>query len=279
MYAGNEYTITAELTHSNGGFDKTVGVVASNDIGDMDEMKGATMIAYNALGVANPSSSRISTGPVDGFKKVWNKEVASGDEVNVISVVRRESVENSVAIDEASAAQNTPVTGISITTQPQDIASVSGSGSMAAAVSPATATEQGVKYVSSNTAIATISSTGAIQAVAKGKVKFYAISKDGGFSAESNEIQVGDADVAVSGISFTTEPGSTLAVGATTPSVAEVSPSGATDSAVKYESTDTAVATVGTDGVVTGVAAGTCKIVASSHDGGFIAISTEVTVS
>jgi aryl-phospho-beta-D-glucosidase BglC (GH1 family) len=70
----------------------------------------------------------------------------------------------------------------------------------------------------------------------------------------------------------------TVGVGATTTLSATVSPADAGDTSVNWHSSDTGVATVSADGVVTGVAAGNATITATTTEGGFTAGST-VTVS
>jgi uncharacterized protein YjdB len=67
-------------------------------------------------------------------------------------------------------------------------------------------------------------------------------------------------------------------VGATTTLTATVSPDDATDKAVSYASSKTAVASVSASGVVTGVSAGSATITVTTHDGSKTA-STAVTVT
>lgn len=64
-----------------------------------------------------------------------------------------------------------------------------------------------------------------------------------------------------------------IAVGATETLVATVAPANATNKTVTWKSSNTSVATVA-DGVVTGVAAGTATITATTEDGGFTATCT-----
>lgn len=67
-------------------------------------------------------------------------------------------------------------------------------------------------------------------------------------------------------------------MGATTTLTATVSPDDATDKAVSYASSKTAVASVSASGVVTGVSAGSATITVTTHDGSKTA-STAVTVT
>ena len=62
-------------------------------------------------------------------------------------------------------------------------------------------------------------------------------------------------------------------------SVSSVTPSDATDQTVTWRSSNTAVATVDENGVVTAVAAGTAIITATAHDGSAVSASCTVTVT
>jgi hypothetical protein len=85
------------------------------------------------------------------------------------------------------------------------------------------------------------------------------------------------AAVAVTGVSVSPTAVS-VAAGATTPLTATVSPANATNKNVSWSSGNTAVATVSTTGVVTGVAAGSAVITVTTQDGNRTATST-VTVT
>ena len=76
--------------------------------------------------------------------------------------------------------------------------------------------------------------------------------------------------VAVTGVSVTPTT-ATVAAGSTESLTATVAPANATDKAVTWSSSDTAVATVSDEGVVTGVAAGSANITVTTHDGSFTA--------
>jgi uncharacterized repeat protein (TIGR02543 family) len=79
--------------------------------------------------------------------------------------------------------------------------------------------------------------------------------------------------VAVTGVSVA-PTAATIDAGATVRITATVTPANATNKAVTWRSSNTAIATVNTSGVVTGVAAGSATISAVTADGGFSAGAT-----
>lgn len=151
------------------------------------------------------------------------------------------------------------VTGISLNTGSVTL-SKGGTAQLTATVSPSDATNKTVTYSSSNTKVATVSGSGKITAVGGGTAKITATA--GGKSAVCNvKVNVKQTGITVSGAKDrTVGEGSTLKL-----SVAKV-PSDATDSyAVAWSSSDTSVATVSSNGTVTGVKIGSAVITAKSN--------------
>lgn len=129
-----------------------------------------------------------------------------------------------------------------------------------ATVTPSDATNRTVKYTSSNTRVATVSSNGKITAVGGGTAKITATA--GGKSAVCNvSVKVSQTGISVSGSKDrTVGEGASLRL-----SVAKV-PADATDSyAVTWSSSDNGIATVSSNGTVTGVKLGTATITAKSN--------------
>jgi len=94
----------------------------------------------------------------------------------------------------------------------------------------------------------------------------------GGFNINWLEIVGGSVTpVSVTGISVTAT--ASVAIGATSQLTATITPSNATNKNVNWSSSNTAIATVSASGLVTGVAAGTANITATSVDGSYSAVS------
>jgi hypothetical protein len=117
--------------------------------------------------------------------------------------------------------------------------------------------------------VATVDSTGLVTGVTTGTATITATTEEGGFT-DTCVVTVNPANVPVSGVTLTPK---TLALDVnTTPSgqlTATVAPADATNPAVTYVSSNEAVATVNTTGLVTAVAAGTATITVTTTDGGF----------
>ena len=103
----------------------------------------------------------------------------------------------------------------------------------------------------------------------------YGASGNGNFRIKAYTNNV-SGSTAVTGVSVAADT-TTIGVGGTTTVTATVAPSNATNQNVTWSSSNTSVATVAQNGVVTGVAGGTAKITAKTSDGGYTA-SVTITV-
>lgn len=124
------------------------------------------------------------------------------------------------------------------------------------AVSPDNATDKTVTWTSSNTTVATVDNNGKVTAKVAGTATITATA--GGYSATC-VVTVEEEVIAVSGITISQETAA-LTIGETLALTAVVSPANATDKTVTWSSSNTAVAVVDDNGVVTAVAAGTATI-------------------
>ena len=139
------------------------------------------------------------------------------------------------------------------------------SDQLEATISPSNATDKTVNWTSSNTSVATVASDGTITAKAAGTATITVKSEDQGKTATC-EITVKAQVIDVTGITLSQ---STISVKeeATLQLKATVKPSNATNQEVSWSSENTGIATVASDGTVTGVTEGTTTITAKSADG------------
>jgi uncharacterized protein YjdB len=132
-------------------------------------------------------------------------------------------------------------------------------------VAPATATNKTVTYASSNTAVATVNSSGLITAVAAGSATITVTTQDGAKTATC-AVTVTASNVAVTSVSLSPTTAS-LSVGGTQQLTPTILPANATNKSVTYNSSNTAVATVNASGLVTAVANGTATITVTTVSG------------
>ena len=153
-----------------------------------------------------------------------------------------------------------PVTGITL--NKSSVTLKKGETSqLTATVTPSDATDKTVTYSSSNTKVATVNGSGKITAVGAGSATITA--KAGGKTATCNvSVKVTQTGIAASGnTSRSVEQGGSLKL-----SVVKV-PSDATDDySVTWSSANTDIATVSSNGTVTGVAIGSTTVTAKSNN-------------
>ena len=166
------------------------------------------------------------------------------------------------------------VTGISFDFNSYTITNVNQTPVFRPNITPSDAENKSVQWSSSNTKVATVSSSGVIKPVKNGTCKITATTTDGTNLSASIDITVDIKATKITldktNINLTNEKYSDKIT-------AKIEPSEASDK-VKYTSSDESVATVSSDGVVTAVGSGTCKITAAPTDGSKVTASCDVTV-
>ncbi len=162
----------------------------------------------------------------------------------------------------ASVRVGIPVSGVSINPTSMTIEQLGGTGQLNAVIAPANATNKAVTWTSSNSAVATVSTSGLVTGVSMGTTTITATTSDGGYAAPAT-VQVG---ISVTGVTVAPTSLSILPSG-TGQLTATVSPANATNKAVTWSSSNSAMATVSTLGLVTGVAVGNATITATTVDG------------
>jgi len=165
------------------------------------------------------------------------------------------------------------VTGLTVSPMTCTLA-VGGEQKLTTVVTPSDAADKSVTYSSSNTGVAVVSNEGRITAVSLGNAVITVTScSDSSIIAACNvTVGIKVADISVTPSAITLETGKTYAF------AADVEPTNATDTSVTWSSSDTAVATVSSIGVITTWKAGTANITATANDGSGIKGSAVVTV-
>lgn len=152
---------------------------------------------------------------------------------------------------------------------------VGSSERLLASFNPPEAPNKGHTWTSNAADIASVDETGLVTAVAEGNAVITATALDGGKMA-SCRVQVVGEIVHVSQVLLDVSE-EFLTIGGQLQLTATVLPANATDKSVKWTSSDDAIATVDGNGRVSGIAAGTVTITATSNEGGKRA-SCQITV-
>jgi uncharacterized protein YjdB len=134
---------------------------------------------------------------------------------------------------------------------------------LTATLTPSTACVKSYTYTSSNTTVATVSSTGLITALVPG-TSVITVSYNDGFSVKSATCSLTVAPTPVTSITLTPSTSTTLTVGSTLTISSVVAPTAAPDKSLSWLSSDINVVSVNGTGVLTAVKVGTALITATS---------------
>lgn len=137
-----------------------------------------------------------------------------------------------------------------------------------ATVAPATAYNKSITWTSDNSNVVEVSQNGVLKSKAEGVAHITVTTVDGGF-ADVCTVYVGN--VPVTGIKLNTAD---LSIGIGQPVIltATVTPENATNKSVSWKSSNTNIATVDSNGVVIGKAAGKAAITAATTDANYSAV-------
>ena len=149
---------------------------------------------------------------------------------------------------------------------------VGGTATLTATITPNNATNPNVTWSSDNQNVATVDQNGEVTAVSAGTATITVTTADGGYK-DTCPVTVTAATVPVTGVSLNKDS-LALGVGDSETLTATVKPEDATNKAVTWTSSNSTVATVDQNGVVTAVAPGTATITVTTADGSFTATCT-----
>lgn len=145
---------------------------------------------------------------------------------------------------------------------------------LTATVLPSTTSNPSVNWSSSNTSVATVSSTGLVTAKSTGEAVITAKTADGSNLSAKCNVTVKRLATSIS----LNKSSATLYLDQTIQLTATVSPNNATDKSVIWSSSDNSIATVTSTGLVTAIAPGEAVITATTADGSDLSATCVVTV-
>ncbi|WP_017754116.1 Ig-like domain-containing protein [Calidifontibacillus oryziterrae] len=178
------------------------------------------------------------------------------------------------------------VTGVSLDQSAIELIAGGKAKSLIETVTPANANNKDVNWESSNPEVASVNQYGVVTPVGKGTATITVSTIDGGHTATTTVTVVDPSEdkdpdpteVSVTGVSLS-ESALTLTLGKEPRTlIATITPKNASTQDVKWESSDSNVATV-QNGIVTPVGKGTAVITVITIDGGFTATATVEVVS
>lgn len=243
----------------------TIPVAIVTVSGDSSLLVGETTTVSALLSPADAtdqtvtwSSSNTAVATVDA------SGVVRGISAGAVAITARANDGTGVTGAHGMTVSDAPiaVSGISITGP--DTIQTSTTVTLEAVVTPSNATDMSLSWSSSNEAVATVDSSGAVTGVGPGVVAISATADDGSGVTATHAMNVSDEAILVTEISVT--GAGSIDIGNSVALTVEVTPINASDTSITWSSSDTAVATVDNDGYVTGVSAGVVAITASAND-------------
>lgn len=207
----------------------------------------------NKEDVATVDSNGVVTGKAAGTATITVK-VKNSEDGTVL-----ETKEVAVTVSNP-ANENKVVTGITLSNTAISVAK-DATVTLTATVTPDDATDKTVKWTSADSSIATVESNGTVKGIKEGTTKIIATANGGTDVKAEATVTVTATTEAVKTVTITES--SNVAKGETKQFKAKVEPENATNKTVTWKSADEKIATVNSEGKVTGVAAGKVKITAT----------------
>ena len=224
------------------------------------------------------SNEKVATVSPEGLVTAVAKGTA---DITVTTADGNKTAVCKVTVNIADQPTTVAVTGVTLNKTEATLTAKGQTVQLTATVAPANATNKNVTYTTSNAAVATVSESGLVTAVAKGTADITVTTEDGNKTAVC-KVTVSIADqpttVAVTGVTLNKKEETLTAKGQTVQLTATVAPANATNKNVTYTTSDETVATVSESGLVTAVAKGTADITVTTEDGNKTAVC-KVTVS
>lgn len=264
---------TAEITASAGGVVSKPCVIVvepthvtgvSLDKSSMNLTEGESFTLTVTVSPSDATDQRVTLQSGDG-----RIATVSGNKVTAVSPGTTTITARSIDMDKTATCTVTvlpkeiKVTGVSLDKSTVTLVE-KGTVQLNATVSPSDATNKDVTWSSNNTTVATVSSTGLVTAKSAGTATIIVKTNDGSKTADCT-VTVSAASIPVTGVWISSSL--FMKVGSTEKLQASIEPSNATNKSVTWSSSNTAVASVSSEGVVTAKRIGKAIITVKTVDG------------
>ena len=235
--------------------------------------KGKTITLKPTIKPSNASNKNVTWESSDtSIATVNSKGVVTAKKGGTVKITCTTKDKKKVATCKVTVYE--AVSSISLSASSMSLVS-NKSKTLTVTIKPASATNQGIKWSSSNTSIATVSSSGKVKALKAGTVYITATSKESGKIYAKCKVTVLQAPTKIT-LDYSEAE---IRTGGKLTLTPNVTPSSSYDKSVTWYSNKPSVAKVSSGGVVTGMKAGTATITCTSAADSSVKRSCVITVT
>ncbi|MGN0824214.1 MAG: Ig-like domain-containing protein [Candidatus Coproplasma sp.] len=253
---GNPYTATCTVTVSAA----AVPVESVTISGATEVTVGGTITLSASIYPANASVQTVVWAVIagTGTATITQEGVLTGGTAGTVTVTATaDGVSDSYTVNVKAVL----VTAITLS-KTSSALTVGSNETLTATITPDNATNSGVTWSSSDSAVATVDQSGKVTAVKEGTATITATAQDGSGVSASCAYTI--SKINVTSVTIDSSSPVTVTVGSTITLTATVSPSNATYNTVTWSVDDSTIATINSDGVLTGVKAGSVSVTATA---------------
>ncbi|MDR7073345.1 Ig-like domain-containing protein [Fictibacillus barbaricus] len=215
----------------------------------------------------DPSVATVKAGLVHPVKPGWT----------IVKVFTEDLKHFAASLVFVCDTKQVPVTSISLVPEHLDLVVGGSNEQLTATINPSNATNQNVKWSTSDPSVATVDENGLVHPVAPGNGVITVTTEDGHLT-DSSTVTVTLPVVHVTSISLVPEHLDLVVGGSNEQLTATINPSNATNQNVTWSTSDPSVATVDENGLVHPVTPGNAVITVTTEDG-HLTDSSTVTVT
>ena len=215
-------------------------------------------LLFSSLSITAVNAAEAKTG--DGLEPSESTEQTQAPVIDVTdqTVAPESELPGTTVAPDIEEPEHIPVTDI-VVADYEDVLEVDSTLNLSTTVFPNTATEQTVRYSSSNMAVATVTQTGEVKGISAGKVTI--ILSCGEIEKRLDlTVKVSAKLIEVNRDYVLLKPGETFQLKAT------ISPQNASAKTLAYSSGDSAIATVSNNGLITAKSYGSTNIIIKNED-------------